>query len=267
MGPIKPDVIIFATGYIPSFPFLQHSDNEGQRPYPTAHDADVRQIWKRDDPTIGFIGFIRPGFGAIPPLAEMQSLLFTSHLLNLVSDDTLDPEDEYHYRLIHRPDARVTYGVEHDSYAYQLAKDMNIAPSVSDILRLSFSTPRGWRLPYIWAAGASFNTKFRLVGPWAWDGAGSVMTGELWETVTRRTGAWGNLPLSGTPLLYLGTINLYFYLYSSFWNGLARLGLAKPLKRVNEPKRIMEEMARAEGMKRLTGKDMDWEEVKANGTM
>ena len=246
MPPIKPDVVILATGYIPSFPFLTHSDNANNRPYPSSHDADVRQIWKRDDPTIGFIGFIRPGLGAIPPLAEMQSILFTSHLLNLIpaSNLPLSPDDEWHYRLLHRPDARVTYGVEHESYAYQLAKDIGIAPSFTEIARLSFSTPKGWRLPYIWAAGAGFNTKFRLVGPWKWDGAGAVMTGELWETVQRRTGMWGNGPLSGTALLYLGAVNLFYYFYCGFWDGLARLGLVKPLLRVNEPKRIMDQMAR-----------------------
>lgn len=268
MGPIKPDVIVFATGYIPSFPFLSHEDNAGQRPYPTAHEADVRQVWKRDDPTIGFIGFIRPGFGAIPPLAEMQSLLFTSNLLNLLpADKPLSPDDEWHYRLIHQPDARVTYGVEHESYAYQLAKDIGIAPSFTEILRLSFSTPRGYRLPYIWAAGANFTTKFRLVGPWAWDGAGKVMTGELWETVQRRTGLWGNVPLSGTPLLYLGAVNLYYWAYCSFWDGMAWLRLSKPLVRVNEPKRMMEEMARMKAHENKGMKEVEWEEVKANGTM
>jgi dimethylaniline monooxygenase (N-oxide forming) len=198
----------------------------------------------------------------------MQSLLFTSHLLGLLpKDQPLDPDDEWHYRLIHRPDARVTYGVEHDSYAYQLAKDMGIAASFTDIIRMSFITPHGWRLPYIWGAGACLNTKFRLVGPWAWEGAGSVMTGELWETVTRRSGAWGNLPLSGTPLIYLGTMNLYYTLYSGFWNGMAKLGLCKPLKRVIEPKRMMEEMARMDAKQNLSRKDMEWEEVKANGSM
>ncbi len=32
--------------------------------YPTAAEADVRNILKREDPTIGFIGFVRPSFGA-----------------------------------------------------------------------------------------------------------------------------------------------------------------------------------------------------------
>lgn len=77
----KPDVVVFATGYVPHFPFLNTEHNAGRRPYPVSHDADVRQVWSSNDPTIGFIGFVRPGFGAIPPLAEMQSMLFATHLL------------------------------------------------------------------------------------------------------------------------------------------------------------------------------------------
>ncbi|KAH7155181.1 hypothetical protein B0J13DRAFT_219844 [Dactylonectria estremocensis] len=240
---IKPDVLIFATGYLPSFPFLNSPDNDGRRPYPEAFDADVRQIWKSDDPTIGFIGFIRPGFGAIPPLAEMQSMLFAMNLVNRIPKP-LNPDDEWHYRIIHKPDARVSYGVEHDSYAYQLAKDMEIAPSFTEVLKLSFGTPKGWRLPYIWAAGASLNTKFRLRGPWKWDGAGEVLTGELWQTISRREGLFGNVPLSIIPIIYLGTLNLYYVLYSGFWGFLAKLRLAKPIQRRIEPKLIMEEMKR-----------------------
>jgi dimethylaniline monooxygenase (N-oxide forming) len=187
---VKPDVVIFATGYLPSFPYLNTTDNDGHKSYPVAFDADVRQIWNSNDPTIGFIGFIRPGFGAIPPLAEMQSMLFTMNLINQIPKP-LDPDDEWHYRIIHAPDARVTYGVEHDSYAYQLAKDIDAAPTFTEVLKMSFRTKRGWRLPYMWAAGACFNTKFRMRGPWKWDGAGEVLTGELWETIQRREGLFG----------------------------------------------------------------------------
>lgn len=187
---VKPDVVIFATGYLPAFPYLNTADNDGRKPYPLAFDADVRQIWNADDPTVGFIGFIRPGFGAIPPLAEMQAMLFTMNLLNRIPKP-LDPEDEWHYRIIHPPDARVSYGVEHDSYAYQLAKDIDAAPTFTEVLKMALRTKRGWRLPYIWAAGASFNTKFRMRGPWKWEGAGEVMTGELWETIQRREGLFG----------------------------------------------------------------------------
>ncbi len=42
-----------------------------------------------------------------------------------------------------------------------------------------------------WALSANVNTKFRLVGPWMWKGAEAVMEGEIWETVTRRRGFFG----------------------------------------------------------------------------
>jgi dimethylaniline monooxygenase (N-oxide forming) len=245
---IKPDMVIFATGYVPHFPFFNTNYNAGRRPYPVSHDADVRQVWSSTDPTVGFIGFVRPGFGAIPPLAEMQSMLFATHLLNRVPRPLLK-DDEWHYRIIHAPSARVTYGVEHDSYAYQLAKDMDMAPSFTDILRIALYTPRGWRLPYVWAGGASFTAKFRLVGPWKSDKAAEILTGELWETISRRNGLFGNIPMVVIPVLYLGGINLYYYMYSLFWGSLAKLGLCKAPVPRNDVKRKFEELAQREQMK------------------
>lgn len=187
---IKPDVLIYATGYLPSFPFLNGPDNKGRKPYPEAFDANVRQMWKSDDPTVAFIGFIRPGFGAIPPLAELQAMLFTMSLMGRIPKP-LDPDDEWHYRMLLPPDSRVCYGVEHDSYAYQLAKDIDCAPSFADVLRSSIGTRNGWRLPYVWAACGPANPKFRLRGPWKWEGAPETIANELWETVSRREGAFG----------------------------------------------------------------------------
>ena len=244
---VKPDVIILATGYIPHFPFLNTDHNAGRTPYPVSHDADVRQVWSSSDPTIGFIGFIRPGFGAIPPLAEMQAMLFATHLLGRISKPLLK-DDEWHYRVIHPPSARVTYGVEHDSYAYQLAKDLDQAASFTDVFKLAFSTPRGWRLPYIWAGGASFTPKFRLVGPWRDPQAGSILTGDLWETISRRHGLFGNIPMTIIPLFYLGTVNLAALLYSGFWNSLAAIGLCRPVVPRNEVKMKFEELAALENM-------------------
>ncbi|KAH8658583.1 hypothetical protein BGZ61DRAFT_404172 [Ilyonectria robusta] len=241
---IKPDILIYATGYVPTFPFLDTSSSDN--PYPTSTQADVRAVWKRDDPSVGFIGFVRPNFGAIPALAELQSMLFIQNLVGQLPP--LDPEDEYHYRLIVPPSARIGYGVEHDSYAYQLAKDMTIAPSFTDILRLSFGASRGWRLPWVWAAGGALNPKFRLVGPWKWDGAADVLTGECWETISRRKNIFGNLSIAVLPMIYLGSWSLYYWAYSHFWNGLARIGVAKPLEIENVPKRLMEELALKEMM-------------------
>ncbi len=73
---IKPDVVVFCTGYRQEFSLFAPESG-----YPTARDADVRNIWRRDDPSIGFMGFVRPSLGAIPPLAEMQAQLWILQLL------------------------------------------------------------------------------------------------------------------------------------------------------------------------------------------
>lgn len=190
---IKPDVVIFATGYTQEMPFLASPRNAGRKAYPLPRDADVRDVWRRDDPTVGFIGFVRPGFGAIPPLAEMQAMLFVANLCNRVPSP-LSPEDEWHYRILAPPDARIPYGVEHDSYVYQLAKDMDAAPSFSEVLRLGFSSRKPgawWRLPALWAGAPNFVVKMRLRGPWCWDGAVDVMLDCLWEVISRRKGMYG----------------------------------------------------------------------------
>lgn len=56
---IKPDVVAFCTGYKQEFSFLNNAANKAGRPYPTAEQAHVRNIWRRDDPTVAFMGFIR----------------------------------------------------------------------------------------------------------------------------------------------------------------------------------------------------------------
>ncbi|GKU08193.1 unnamed protein product, partial [Fusarium langsethiae] len=75
---IKPDMIIFCTGYRQTFPFLAGTD-VNHTDHPSSY---VRGIWKRENPNIGFIGFVRPSLGAIPPLSEMQAQLW---VLNLVA--------------------------------------------------------------------------------------------------------------------------------------------------------------------------------------
>jgi dimethylaniline monooxygenase (N-oxide forming) len=120
--------------------------------------------------------------GAIPPLAELQAQLWIISLLNRLPNP-LQPEDNY--RLHVSSNSRIQYGVDHESYAYQLAVDMGSAPSFTQVL------VRGWKITLVWALGANFNTKFRLVGPWAWEGATEVLEGECWETITRRGGFFG----------------------------------------------------------------------------
>lgn len=88
---------------------------------------------------------------------------------------------ETHYRLRIPENGRIDYGVDHESYVYQLALDMGSAPSVFQMARM------GWSMFRVWALSANFNAKFRLLGPWKWDGARAVMEGEVWDTIKRRS--------------------------------------------------------------------------------
>lgn len=52
----KVDVLVFATGYDQTFPFLDET-------YPRPEDADIRRVWKTGDESVGYIGYVRPSFG------------------------------------------------------------------------------------------------------------------------------------------------------------------------------------------------------------
>lgn len=107
--------------------------------------------------------------------------------MNLINRLPTPLKFEDHYRLHSSPTSRIQYGVDHESYAYQLALDMGSAPSFTDVAM------KGWKLTLCWALSANVNTKFRLVGPWKWSGAQEVMETEIWATVTRRRGFFGEL--------------------------------------------------------------------------
>ena len=55
---VRPDTVVFATGYTQDFPFFDKASD-----YPAPSEADVRNIVKSGDETVGFLGFVRPGVG------------------------------------------------------------------------------------------------------------------------------------------------------------------------------------------------------------
>lgn len=149
-----------------------------------------------------------PHPGAIPPLAELQAQLFVSRLVeHHLSKKTLDEEEpatplvplEFKrsrdalepYELDYALHPRGGYdfftqklGVDHEGLAYQLALDMGAAPKATHVLR-----KHGWKVFFTWAMGPNFNTKFRLVGPWAApEEAAEIMRTELFDVVKRTGG-------------------------------------------------------------------------------
>jgi hypothetical protein len=66
----KPDVVILATVYTQEFTFLDNT-------YPTTREATIHSVWKQNDETVGFIGFVRPSYS--------KSLLTSSFSTKLTS--------------------------------------------------------------------------------------------------------------------------------------------------------------------------------------
>jgi dimethylaniline monooxygenase (N-oxide forming) len=57
-GCIRPDVVVFATGYKQSFPFLSRGNV-----YPSLDECVTRGIYRNIEDGVAYIGFIRPAFG------------------------------------------------------------------------------------------------------------------------------------------------------------------------------------------------------------
>ncbi|KAK1220425.1 hypothetical protein PQX77_016806 [Marasmius sp. AFHP31] len=197
---VRPEVLIYATGYRQDFSFLA-------KDYPTADQANIRNIVREGDESVAFIGFVRPGVGAIPPIAEMQSLFWISLIKNKVRNPLPPP----HYHLLVKENARIKYGVDHSTYMSTLAKDIGAAPGLWELWR-----EHGSHVLVCYCFGAAFTTFYRLVGPYKAASAPAIVKTELWDTVTRR-GIIGNVIMGVIPMVFYLTLNAVAYLLGIAW--------------------------------------------------
>ncbi|OCK80033.1 dimethylaniline monooxygenase [Lepidopterella palustris CBS 459.81] len=191
---VRPNCVIYCTGYKQDFAWLHSS-------YPTASTTNIRNIIHSSDPSIAFIGFVRPGVGAIPPIAEQQAMWWTALILNHMRI----PTDPPHYHLLASKGSRIQYGVDHSAYMSTLARDFGGAPSLLELYRR-----HGLRVLLVYCFGASFVTFYRLVGPFESPDAPLISTTELQETIMRR-GIIGNLLFGVVPMLFYGILNAVAY--------------------------------------------------------
>ncbi|KAG8861909.1 hypothetical protein FRB96_002352 [Tulasnella sp. 330] len=190
---VRPDMLLFATGYKQDFSFF--AEGEG---YPTTEQLDVRDLFKSGDESVAFIGFLRPGVGAIPPISEMQAQLWAAILTSQVPVPTSQP----HYHLLQGPGSRITYGVDHSAIIATLAKDLGAAPA---LLRTLWDY--GPHVLICYAFGAAMTPFYRLYGPFRDPGAELTVKTEIWETITRR-GFLGNLFMGVIPMMFYAIINI-----------------------------------------------------------
>ncbi|KAJ9642534.1 hypothetical protein H2199_004915 [Coniosporium tulheliwenetii] len=192
---LRPNCVVYCTGYKQVFPWLHSS-------YPTAAETNIRNIIHSSHPDVAFIGFVRPGVGAIPPIAEQQAMWWTTLLLGRMRIPTSPP----HYHLLASKGSRIQYGVDYSAYMSTLARDFGGAPGFIQLYRR-----HSLRVLLVYCFGASFVTFYRLVGPFESSDAPKIAMTELAETILRR-GIIGNLLFGVVPMVFYGVLNAVAYL-------------------------------------------------------
>ncbi|KAM9326987.1 flavin-containing monooxygenase 5-like [Gastrophryne carolinensis] len=168
------DLVIFATGYTFSFPFIDESIvkvEQNQLPlYKLVFPPSLEKS------TMAFIGYIQP-IGAIMPISEMQSRWATrvfKGLKKLPSMSEMKKEivmrkEEMAKRYV--KSTRHTIQVDYVPYMDELAEEIGCKPSLKS---LCLSDPRlAWKLFF----GPCTPYQFRLCGPGQWkDARKAIMT-------------------------------------------------------------------------------------------
>ncbi|NWT05340.1 FMO5 monooxygenase, partial [Mionectes macconnelli] len=161
------DVVVFATGYSFSFPFLEGFVKvvENQIPlYKFMFPPDLEK------PTLAFIGFIQP-LGAIMPISELQCRWATRvfkglqdlpPLANMLAEITRT-KDRMAKRYV--KSQRHTIQVDYIPYMDELACQLGVKPN---LLTLFLTDPK---LALEVAFGPCTPYQYRLRGPGAWAGA------------------------------------------------------------------------------------------------
>ena len=184
------DTIVFATGYKQKFPFLFHNngqedidngqeeededgdeDDDGDDPLPNVHN-----IIQDEEPTLSFIGFVRPNVGAIPPMAEIQVMWWLARMSGQLCC-SCPPS----YHLMNKTNKRIGgYAVDYGAYMHDLAREMGSAP---DLFKWLWTSPK---VGIGYALGQSYPTYFCLEGPYMFAEAQGIAENELWEPVVAR---------------------------------------------------------------------------------
>ena len=161
------DRIVFCTGYRARYPFL------AECPELAAGGADARGLFKRMfHPDVGdevaWIGLVRPGFGSIPPMAEMQARFFAlvaAGQRKLPSKDAMQTDIESHARLDEEqyPDDAQAIRPLTDYLRFMdaMAREIGCAPRMMD---LAIRHPSLWFKTMFAPISGS---QFRLYGPGA----------------------------------------------------------------------------------------------------
>lgn len=154
------DLIIFCTGYKTEFPFFK------DKKYTGPINERFKFSFDNNDPTLAFIGFVRPIIGSIPAVCEMQSMYVAkifSEKLKLpskkVRTNTINDDKEHQFKQFCNTSHRITGLVNFGIYIEQIGALLNMTP---DFFKLFLKSPLKWWL----AVRAPYNTcRFHLNDP------------------------------------------------------------------------------------------------------
>lgn len=137
------DLIVLATGFKKTFPMLPEQYQSST--YDLHHF-----IFCKNDPTLAFVGFVRPTFGSIFGIAEMQARLVMHRMTHPIelSDHqiqaTIDSDKKHYMEMFQYTSKRLDGLVEHMYYTDELAKQCGCYPNWKQLIR--HSPKKSWQL-------------------------------------------------------------------------------------------------------------------------
>ena len=216
------DLVVLATGYKQSFPFLHTSirDEFARESLEVDDRSSIESTYKLDEdvlpskhfivsksrPRLGFIGFVRPNVGAIPVMSELQVMWWLENMRGRVQ--MMDRAGPRSYMVLGR---KYSYGVDYGNYMHRLAEDFGAAPT----LRRLAGSKSPVKALFTYCIGQSMISLFRLEGPYESEECYEVVVGELWRVCIKR--GWAeNIGLLFMTLLSL-LMNLTACLVELIW--------------------------------------------------
>lgn len=154
----EPDMVLLCTGFETRMPFLNKAIESAPR--------YLNTFTTEGGESLGFIGFLRPAFGAIPPMAELQARWFAlvqSGVKKLPPPDMMAESIDTWLRIrrhVFRASGdRLGHLVDYTTFCDELAMQVGCKPGMSDLQRESLS----FRLRFF--SGPFVAAQYRLVGP------------------------------------------------------------------------------------------------------
>ncbi|MCB9431912.1 MAG: NAD(P)-binding domain-containing protein [Ardenticatenaceae bacterium] len=138
--PTHIDMIIYATGYRPEFSFLDNYNSTQL----------YKLVFDIEDSTLCFIGMVRPLFGSIPALAELQARWVSAVFKGTVKlpsrekmQKCIQQDAIYQQQKFPVDYKRVPYLVDHFEYADYITRQLNAQPN---FWWLFFVNNKKWRI-------------------------------------------------------------------------------------------------------------------------